>query len=354
MTPESVTRGQGKPCGPGCEQVSFGFNADNVYEVAGDLLVYPGLESIPPDGYAYHIVLVDLKQRTESIVHRSPKGGVCRWADTDGSRLAYACTVLAAPGTVLATMYHYDPATRSESDLYCLSYSGMGYAPRYVALADTGVASEISIGKDAAGEIYFHRFSDKTFAKLTNEPGSVWESNAHGPLLVWTQTIKAESRTAIMLHDTRDSAPRTLEAGAAAQQWGPRIEGDKVVWVDHRNAPGDVWNVSNADIYLHDLATGKTVPVTTHPARQDNPDVSGDWVVWEDFRHNPNPTTPSGQGQIDIYARNMKTGVEVRVSDDTLRGELKLPVNKPRVDKGRVFFKSAGIFMVDLAQRGRP
>jgi beta propeller repeat protein len=254
---------------------------------------------------------------------------------------------------VVATLQVYDPATREETDLRCFSYSGKGTAPMHVALADTGVAAQISFEWDAAVDIYFYRFSDKSFTNLTKQRGGIWESNAHGPLLTWTRSIKEESRTAIILHDTRDGTTRPLEAGSTAKQWAARIEGDKIVWVDHRNAPGDMWTVGNADIYMHDLSTGKTMPVTTHPARQDSPDLSGDWVVWEDFRHNPNPTTPSGQGRIDIYAKNMKTGVEVQLSDDTLRNELKLEVNKPRVDNGRVFFKGGShIFMIDLAKRG--
>jgi len=123
--------------------------------------------------------------------------------------------------------------------------------------------------------------------------------------------------------------------------------------MDNRNSPGELWNPGNSDIYVHDLSTGKTAAVTTHPAEQSLPDVYGDWVVWEDWRDNPNPT-PGWTGSVteaDVYARNMKTGKEVRVTN--WKGmEL-----RPRIDNKRVFFAApAGnnieYFMIDLAKLG--
>ena len=53
-------------------------------------------------------------------------------------------------------------------------------------------------------------------------------------------------------------------------QWMPRVAGDKIVWMDHRNDPtGNEFGPKNADIYLHDLSTGKTTAVTTDPALQE-------------------------------------------------------------------------------------
>jgi hypothetical protein len=280
LAPQPIAKGTPFACGPACEQVAFGYMlAYGVYEVAGDLLAYSGHELL-----ANHVVMVNLARREESLVHRAPKGELgCMTVDSDGARLAYSCGTK-SQGTFVFTLHTYEPSTRIETELHCLPIvAGKGTAPDFVALADTGVAAQISIGSDPAVDIYFYRFSDRTFTNLTKQYGGVWESNA--------------------------------------------------------------------DIYMYDRATGKTVAVTTHPARQDNPDVWGDWVVWEDYRHDSNPT-PSGQGLHEIYAKNVKTGEELRLTD-TLA--YKLPVERPRVDNGRAFFIGGDkVFMIDLAKHPRP
>jgi len=162
-----------------------------------------------------------------------------------------------------------------------------------------------------------------------------------GNRLVWTEIVGAY--TQVMIYDTVARRKRVL-APHPGSQFHPRIEGDRVVWVDHRNAPGDMVDQRNSDIYVHDLSTGKTSAVTTHPAMQDYPDVQGDWVVWEDWRNNPKPVPLYGGDFInsDVYARNMKTGEEIQLT--SLPGmEL-----RPQIDRGRVFFDMGPVAMIAL------
>jgi len=342
LVTEPVKRGAGTPCGTGCEQVSFGYSLGYGYEVSGNLAVYSGFA----DNF-YHVVQVELEKRAEARVRKGTDGVGCIWVDTNGMRLAYTCGAEKILGGRVTTLQTYDPATHVETDLECLPLiAGKGTAPQFVALSSAGVAAQISFDAEPATDISLHRFSSGKLDNLSGQHGAVWESNADGPLIVWTQVFKDTTGMTIVLHDTRDGTSRALDPTQNGPQWKPRMEGEKIVWVDHRNGPGDAWQPRNGDIYLHDLSTGKTTPVTTHPARQDNPDVHGDWVVWEDYRHGTDPNT-IGQGQIDLYGKNLKTGVEVRLTD------LKtMPVQWPRVDSNRVFFVGAGhLYMIDLAKR---
>jgi len=348
-----VDRGGGLPCGPACRQVTFGDEVYISYEVKGDLLVYAGGLSLDRAIY-----LVDLKQDKEWLVRPARYPGMpgCLEVATDGRRLAYECTDWKEPKQpfYVATLQLFDPASGTESDLECLKMvlPDKSSLPAHLTLGDTGVAAQLSLTAGPAVDAFFHRFSDGTFTNLSRRFGGVWHTHMSGSRLVWTEIV---NQTQIVLFDTLARVRRVLDPTGKAQ-FIPRIEGDRVVWVDHRNAPGDMYNQTNSDIYMHDLSTGKTVAVTTHPARQDFPDVDGDWVVWQDWRNNPNPTPQSGFKNADIFARNIKTmkpGEEIQVT--SFPGQ----EVRPQVDHGRVFYRMAGrggklaLFMVDLAKLGK-
>ena len=62
-----------------------------------------------------------------------------------------------------------------------------------------------------------------------------------------------------------------------ADQYGPAVSGNIIVWGDDRNG--------NRDIYMYDLSTSTETQITTDPANQWNPAVSGDITVWQDYRN---------------------------------------------------------------------
>jgi len=91
-------------------------------------------------------------------------------------------------------------------------------------------------------------------------------------------------------------AADTVVSNNSANQYGPAIYGNRIVWIDYRNG--------NYDIYMKNLATGVESAVTTNSAYQDNPAIYGDKVVWADNRN----------GNYDIYMKNLATGVESAVT----------------------------------------
>ena len=233
----------------------------------------------------------------------------------------------------------YDPVTHEEQDLECLPLTvGKSSAIEYLTLGSTGIAAQLSV-TSIAPYAWFHSFSDASFGEVS--ASAAWFTHMSGPRLVWAEAM---AQSQIVLYDTVTKVKTVLDPQPHGQ-WLPRIDGDRIVWVDHRNAPGDMVNQGNSDIYLHDLSSGKSTPVTINAARQDHPDVDGDWVVWEDWRNNPNPT-PRYSGEFkesDIFALNLKTGKEIQVTN--LPG---MELN-PKVDGDRVFYiKGPLIFMKNL------
>jgi beta propeller repeat protein len=205
-----------------------------------------------------------------------------------------------------------------------------------------------------AFDAYFYSYADESFTNISPAWGASWDTHMSGSRIVWTMPTKREGQTVmqIAVYDTKTQTQEVPEP-TQSDQYYARIDGDKVVWVDHRNAPGGMTYPGNSDIYMHDISTGETVPVTTHPAQQTLPDVWGDWVVWMDWRDNPDPTPGAGYKESDIYAKNMKTGEVVQVTD--------LPglETHPRIDDGRIFFDArstvdnkVAFFMIDMAARG--
>lgn len=351
LTPAPIQRDGGRPCGKGCQQVSFGAEASVVFEAKGDLLVYSGIGKSGNDRRVY---MVDVKGNREWLVQSRPhwRPG-CFSVTTDGARLAYSCIIWPNSNSwefFTIPLQVYDPKTNIERDVQCnrVTKTG-GYRADDIALGTSGIALTMALPTHAQGQIdtFFYRFSDKSLTNLSQKYGGAYNPHMSGTRVVWTEV--RNNTTQVVVHDTV-THKTWMPDPTGKPQFFPHIEGDKVVWVDHRNAPGDMWKQRNSDIYVHDLTTGVTRAVTTHPAMQSFPDVWGDWVVWEDWRANPNPT-PGGTGQTvecDIYGRDMTTNKEVRITS------IKGMEIRPVVDNKRVFFvalaggKQVNHFMVEL------
>jgi TolB protein len=84
-----------------------------------------------------------------------------------------------------------------------------------------------------------------------------------------------------------------------AGQYSPAIYGNRIVWMDYRNANGD----DNHDIYMYDLSTQKETQITENPASQGSPSIWENRIVWVDFRN----------GNADIYMYDLASGVETPI-----------------------------------------
>jgi beta propeller repeat protein len=93
---------------------------------------------------------------------------------------------------------------------------------------------------------------------------------------------------------------------------GYDICGTKVVWSAYSSQeeigkdPG-YDETANTDIFLFDIATGKTKQITSNKAGQVSPKIWGDYIVWEDNR---NDSIKDKNPEWDIYLYNISSGEE--------------------------------------------
>lgn len=91
------------------------------------------------------------------------------------------------------------------------------------------------------------------------------------------------------------------DLGQEADQMNPAVSGGIVVYQDNRHGH---W-----DIYARNLFTGMEQRLTTHKSDQINPAISGDWVVWQDDR----------QGDWQIFALYMDGSLHDGIPPDCLQ-----------------------------------
>ncbi|WP_332449721.1 protease inhibitor I42 family protein [Methanoculleus sp.] len=103
-----------------------------------------------------------------------------------------------------------------------------------------------------------------------------------GNRVVWSETRNGSS--SLVVRDLATGEEERISGGSPGMPVYPDISGDRVVW---QNATG----LDTDDIYRFDLATGKTVQVTSDDAWQFLPRVSGNRIAWTDNR----------SGNLDVY-----------------------------------------------------
>jgi hypothetical protein len=353
LVPTVVPPGPASACGAGCQRVTWGASPARDWDVKGDLLVYRNVTGSPGGSRVYY---VDLATRTEHRVHNNwpyVVGG-CSVVATDGKRIATSCvrsfTGPPIPAQWLRSLTTYDPKTHLETDHLCIErkLSDQSCFPDLIVFNTSGITINLSLATKCINTRPWHLAFGSTTLKDLAEPNTqsqIGHVRGDGKIVVWSEGRKEWKHYQVVAYDL-DTGKRWRVDPSNSDQWLPQVAGDKIVWVDHRNDPsGYRLNPKNSDIYMHDLSSGKTTAVTTHPARQEEADIDGDWVIWHDYRGAPDGI--SGK-EIDIWAKNMATGKEYQV---TAYPHLEV---YPRVDNGRLFYQrvvngSTGIHMIDIA-----
>lgn len=76
------------------------------------------------------------------------------------------------------------------------------------------------------------------------------------------------------------------------------IHKNRVAWQDFRD-------MGYGEIYMKDLKTGVVVRITNDPGGQYYPAIFNQWIVWSDNRNS----------QFDLYGYNLKRGIEIQLTD---------------------------------------
>ena len=104
----------------------------------------------------------------------------------------------------------------------------------------------------------------------------------------------------IWLIDLSTGKAQPISEGKDWHEMLAKIWGDLVVWEDWRSSYGE------GQIFLHNLKTEQTQPLSRHPGAQGHPDIFEDKIVWHDKRN----------GNWDIYLYDLSKGEERPLTDD--------------------------------------
>jgi hypothetical protein len=138
-----------------------------------------------------------------------------------------------------------------------------------------------------------------------------------GRYAAWTDRSGSGSTQGVYLYDSATGTTKRITP-ANVQCSQPAIAGGSVVYVDYRNADGD--------LYRYDIASGTTSAFVVAIGRQSAPSADGDWVVWQDDRTGFGPR---------IRAKRLSGGGEISVPS----GHPSAVQQRPRVAGGFVVWE---------------
>ena len=162
-----------------------------------------------------------------------------------------------------------------------------------VALLATVSTLAVASQAQAAGSL------SGTETRVTTDPGDQYDSAISGNIVVFTDYRNADTDVYYIDLATGIEHPVVVAPG---NQELTGVSGSKIVYTDYRTS----------DVVLFDAGTGITTNLTHadkdavgHNFNSIDPAISGDLVAWEDSR----------DGNMEIYAMNLATGEERRVTD---------------------------------------
>jgi beta propeller repeat protein len=162
-----------------------------------------------------------------------------------------------------------------------------------VALLATVSTLAVASQAQAAGSL------SGTETRVTTDPGDQYDPAISGNIVVFTDYRNAD--TDVYYVDLATGVEHSVIVAPGNQEL-TGVSGSRIVYTDYRTA----------DVVLFDIATGTTTNLTR--ADKDaagrafssiDPAISGDLVAWQDSR----------DGNQEIYAMNLATGEERRVTD---------------------------------------
>lgn len=178
------------------------------------------------------------------------------------------------------------------------------------------ISGDKIVYRDARGDgwhVYMYDISTGQERRLTDvNAGALREPRISG-----TKVVYADHRTGdpqIFMYDISTNQETQITSSYRGA-FMPDIDGDKIVWIDHRNTLPEQANTMQ-DVYLYDISTGIETLITTHT--HDNYEdvnyarVSGNYIVWIDNR-NTNP---------GLYLYDIQTGQSSKISASAYKPDI--------------------------------
>lgn len=264
--------------------------------IGGDRIVWVDGRDGGADIYLYDIV-----GATETRITNGT--AVALWPDISGNRIVWQDNRSGAPDIWL-----YDTATGNETRI--TDAPGGQVVPAIDG--DTVVWLDNRAG--VAGGIYAMNLTTRAVVRVSSGPVQgnplIVSPDVSGGTIVWAD----ESGGNYTVFAVRDAAEPVALANDTALQGFPAVASDRVVWSEIRDG--------SASLVVHNLTTGEEERVWGRPPGMAvYPDIAGDLVVWQNA---------TGQDTDDIYLLDLAAGKTLQVTDDDALQLL------PRVSGSRV------------------
>ena len=201
------------------------------------------------------------------------------------------------------------------------------FIPKSILATQMGYNVTLTSGiKDELGFPMLFRYSfkfttnDTQETRLTNASADQFDSSISGNLVVYTDFSGADSD--VWYTDLSTGLPHPVSTAPGDQQLTGVSDG-KIVYTD--------WNTM--DVMVYDVASHLTSNLT-HAAVSDSfdPAISHDLVAWSDDRN----------GNAEIYARDLGTNEERRITSDTLTDQ------SPAVGDGIIVWERCDGYACDI------
>ncbi len=201
------------------------------------------------------------------------------------------------------------------------------FIPKSILATQMGYNVTLTSGiKDELGFPMLFRYSfqfttnDTQESRLTNASADQFDSSISGNLVVYTDFSGADSD--VWYTDLSTGLPHPVSTAPGDQQLTGVSDG-KIVYTD--------WNTM--DVMVYDVASHLTSNLT-HAAVSDSfdPAISHDLVAWSDDRN----------GNAEIYARDLGTNEERRITSDTLTDQ------SPAVGDGIIVWERCDGYACDI------
>ena len=165
-----------------------------------------------------------------------------------------------------------------------------------VTISMLSIFTSISSGQAAPGAVSQFQPLCGTETQVTTAAADQFDPAIAGNLVVYTDFSGVDADVWYTDLTTGQAHPVSTATG---DQQLTGVAGDKIVYTD--------WNAM--DVMVFDVATGTTTNLTNVAGSNSlDPAISGGLVAWTDDR----------DGNAEIYARDLQTGVERRISNDVL------------------------------------
>ena len=159
------------------------------------------------------------------------------------------------------------------------------------------IAGDRWVGIGVGREVYLANVRTGNVRQLTDDGHRKRQPVVSGDIVAWTDQSRG-----IETHDNNSLSGRGLAddifvldlntgekrriTEVPAKRFRLQISGNRLVWQDNRNEPGE--HQSHFDIYAYDLETDEEIAVAVAPGAQRLGTIDGDRIVWSDSRNSAN------------------------------------------------------------------